>query len=130
VAGTALGVDEMGGRAMLVTRDAEAGALPLNGHEDGIATLRVTASAIQRRVDAEVCLTIVLDVRESEVGRFAARTIPVDTRNLSSVVAAGALLDAWIAVVRPFLEHAGVTSDASWKKALVFCVREPCLVGA
>jgi hypothetical protein len=88
----------------------------------------MTAPTVQRRVDAEVCLPIVLHVREPQVGRFSPWTVPGDTRDLTPIVAARALLDAGIAVVRSLLEHAAVTSDARWKETFVLRVREASLV--
>src|SRR5687767_15097523 len=71
VTGATLGVHQMRRRAMLVAGDAEARALSLHGHERRIAALRVAAPAVERRIDAEIRLTIVLDVREAEVGWLA-----------------------------------------------------------
>jgi hypothetical protein len=130
MAGTAICIDEVRRGAMLVTGDAQRGALPLHRHECRIATLRMTAAAVQRRVDSEVRLSIVLDVREAQVGRLSPRAIPLDPRDFTPIVAAGALLDGRVAVVRAFLEYAHVASDARRKEALVFRVREASLIAA
>src|SRR5688572_13413422 len=115
---------------MLMACDAETGALPLHRHECRIATLRMTAAAVQCRVDSEVRLSIVLHVREAQVRRLSARAIPFDPRDVTPIVAAGALLDGRVAVARAFLEHARVASDARRKEALVFRVREASLIAA
>jgi hypothetical protein len=130
VACPALRIHEVRRRAMLMACDAQTRALPLHRHECRIATLRVTAPAIQRRIDPEIRLPVVLDMREAQVRRLSPRAIPFDACNVAPIVAAGALLDARVAVVRAFLEYAHVASDARWKEALVFRVRKASLIAA
>src|SRR5688572_5650867 len=130
VTGATLGVHQVRRRAMLVAGDAEARALPLHRHERGIAALRVAAPAVERRVDAEVGLAIVLGVGEAEVGWLALRTVPGHARDLASIVTTDALLDRRISLGRALIEYAGVTSNAGGEKPLVLRVRETRFVGA
>lgn len=130
VAGSALRIHQVRRRPVLMARDAQTGALPLHCHECRILTLRVTAPAVECRIDPEVGLPVVLDMREAKVGRLSAWAIPFDARNVAPIVAAGALLDGRVAVGGALFEYPRVASDARWKEALVFRVRKASLIAA